>query len=127
MDAIQRREILEPTANPGSAGDYVITLRASIARAEGTAAASVVLRYVPERQILTPANFERYIGEVGRLAWESLEAVAVAILDDVANELVPRWAQVTLRDGGAMGQEIAIEESQPGWRNEDLIYRLPPV
>jgi hypothetical protein len=34
---------------------------------------------------------------------------------------------VTLRDGGAMGQEIAIEESQPGWRNEDLIYRLPPV
>jgi 7-cyano-7-deazaguanine reductase len=90
MDAIQRREILEPTANPGSAGDYVITLRASIARAEGTAAASVVLRYVPERQILTPANFERYIGEVGRLAWESLEAVAVAILDDVANELVPR-------------------------------------
>jgi 7-cyano-7-deazaguanine reductase len=126
MDAIQRRELLKPSANPGGARDYMITLRVGQLhiRPDG---ASVVLRYVPDRLILEPPDFEAYTLEIGKLEWDSVEAVAVAILDDIANQLVPRWAQVTLRAKGPSGHEIAIEESQPGWRNEDLIYRLPPV
>jgi 7-cyano-7-deazaguanine reductase len=126
MDAIRRRELLKPVTNPGGARDYVITLWAErlLLAPAGTTA---VLRYVPDRLILEPANFETYALEIGKITWESLEAVAVAILDDIANELVPRWAQVTLRAKSPNGHEIAIEESQPGWRNEDLIYRLPPV
>ena len=131
MDAIQRREILQPVANPGGGRDYVVTLRERLVLENQGGAMQVTLRYVPDRQLLEPANFTTYLAGLAPIPWETLEAAAVAILDDVANELVPRWAQVTLR-GTAPGEapsshEISLEESQPGWRNDDLLYRLPPV
>ena len=128
MDAIQRRELLRPTANPGSGRDYVITLRGKLLNTRPPLTATVVLRYVPDRQILEPANFESYLEEIAKLEWLSLEAIANAILIDTGNELAARWTQVTLRDElGARNHEIAMEDHQPGWFNEDLLYRLPPV
>jgi 7-cyano-7-deazaguanine reductase len=131
MDAIQRREILQPVVNPGGGRDYVVTLREPLVLEGQGGLMQVTLRYVPDRQLLEPANFTTYLGRLAPVPWDTLEAAAVAILDDIANELVPRWAQVTLR-GTAPGEapsshEISLEESQPGWRNDDLLYRLPPV
>jgi len=131
MDAIQRREILQPVANPGGGRDYVVTLREQLVLEDKGGAMQVTLRYVPDRHLLEPGNFTTYLARLAPIPWDTLEAAAVAILDDVGNELVPRWAQVTLRGGqpGAApsSHEISLEESQPGWRNDDLLYRLPPV
>jgi len=128
MDAIERRDILKPAANPGAARDYVVMLTGE--RVLLGAQVHVILRYVPDRHVLPPATFQSYLDRIGELEWASLEAAAVAILDDMSNELLGRWTQVTLRAPGsdsAGGQEIAIEDHQPGWHNEDLLYRLPPV
>ncbi len=132
MDLIQRREILAPIANPGGGRDYVITLRGILELQAHGGVMAVTLRYVPDRQVLVPDNYRDYLVTIGTLKWETLEATAVAMLDDVSNELLPRWAQVNLRhvdDGNThtAGHDISLEESQPGWRNDDLLYRLPPV
>ncbi|MBT6095246.1 MAG: hypothetical protein HOH04_10210 [Rhodospirillaceae bacterium] len=130
MDLIQRREMLAPIANPGGGRDYVITLGGDIELPDHGGAMAVTLRYVPDRHVLAPNTYGNYLATIGELKWETLEAVAVAILDDVSNELLPRWAQVSLRhvgDGHTERHDICLEECQPGWRNDDLLYRLPPI
>jgi hypothetical protein len=132
MDITARRETLHPISNPGGGRDYVITLRATIGRSrDENNTIDIILRYVPDRMILQPENFREYLDYINSLEWKTLEATAVAILDDIGNELVTRWAQVTLRHANntqtAAEHDIIVEDIQPGWRNDDLLYRLPPV
>lgn len=132
MDPNERRDILQPLANPGSGRDYVVTLRGKLDLNGRQGPLSVIVRYVPDRSVLEPANFDGYLAAIGPQAWETLESIAVAISDDISNQLIPRWSQATLREhdpssGAACGHDICIEEHQPGWHNEDLLYRLPPV
>ena len=67
---------------------------------------------------------------LGGLDWKTLEAVAVAVLDDVNNEVVPRWVQVAVSYENADAGErerhaVLIEDRQPGWDNPSLLARLP--
>jgi NADPH-dependent 7-cyano-7-deazaguanine reductase QueF len=131
MDAIERRDILAPQANPNGSRDYVVILRGERAvSANGPVSATVILRYVPDRFVLPVESFQAYLDRIAGIDWPSLEAAAAAVLDDIANEVLARWSQVTLRvadEDGSGGHEIAMEDHQPGWHNEDLLYRLPPV
>jgi hypothetical protein len=132
MDITARRETLRPIANPGGGRDYVITLRGTLGRSHDAGAICIILRYVPDRIILEPENFSEYLDYIDSLNWETLEAITVAIVDDIGNQLVTRWAQVTLRHTTGNTQtttdhDIIVEDIQPGWRNDDLLYRLPPV
>lgn len=128
MDPCERRELLRTRANPGGGRDYVITLSGTLKPDGMEAALDVVARYVPDRLIVEPADFETYLRTIQSLRWETLEAVAVAVIDDMSDRLVARWVQVTIRGGSQNGRhDIAIEDHQPGWHNEDLLYRLPPV
>ena len=50
----------------------------------------------------------------------------MTMLDDVNNELIPRWAQVELTAGpGDAGDchGVIIEDRQPGWDNPALLAR----
>ena len=66
------------------------------------------------------------------LTWNTLKEVAVAAAKNISNELLTRWAQANLRTGDpendqALTHDVTIEDRQPGWRNDDLLYRLTPI
>jgi hypothetical protein len=82
---------------------------------------------VPDRLILTPQSFARYIDTLQSLPWTHLEELAAAILSDLNNELVARWVQVALfRTDGALetNHHILLEDRQPNWNNAQLLSRL---
>ena len=87
------------------------------------------MRYVPDKLIIDPAAFGRYLGALGTLPWESLEKVAVTILDDINNEVVARWVQVALSapngtHPGVDSHGVMLEDRQPKWDNPALLSRL---
>lgn len=121
MDKIARRSALKasPRLDPkldiisaidGRLGDY-----------------SVWLRYVPDKLILDPDSFASYLKALNGLQWEGMEETVLAILDDVNNEVVARWAQVTLcaqkADAGG-SHSVMAEDRQPKWDNKELLSRL---
>ncbi len=123
MDLLQRRGHLAASPNPDPAKEYVATLEGRMDAGE----IDVTLRYVPDRDILDPASFAAYLDVLGGMAWDSLEETAVTIIDDINNEVVPRWARVviSIKEGGAVGgHSVLLEDRQPKWDNPALISRL---
>ncbi len=129
---IRRRDRLVGARNPGRRHDYVVTLTGRLAVAR--APLRVVLRYVPDRMVLPAGAFAAYIEELGADDWTSIEALAVAMVEDLNSELIPRWLRVSLiaegngadRDGAA-GYRVDVEDRQPNWDNSSLLARLAPA
>ncbi len=84
--------------------------------------------YVPDRLVLTSENLWSYFSEISKADYKSLESLATEILDDVNNEIVPRWVQINISAlGNAESKEcntlvIAIDR-QPDWDNSNLLSR----
>ncbi len=129
MDIQERRALLETDRNPDYKLDYVSSLRGRMT-AHGPDGNSIVgLRYIPDRLILRPAAFARYLDALGSLEWASLEEAAAAVLNDVNNELVARWVQVFISapeqaQAGVDRHEVLLEDRQPNWDNPGLLSRL---
>jgi 7-cyano-7-deazaguanine reductase len=117
-----RRARLRVVANPSSTLDYLNILEGNAHRSD----AQLTLRYVPDKQILAPVSFKDYLAALGSSETESLECLAVAVLEDINNEVVPRWVQIAARRTADSGntQTILIEDRQPKWDNRSLLARL---
>ena len=130
MDMNARRALLATAASPGGSRlDYMVSLGGELAGAADGAPLAVTLRYVPDRLTLDPASFARYLAAVGDAGLGSVEAVGVAVLEDVNNEVVPRWIQVAVAAGGNAGAGpvgVLLEDRQPKWDNPALLSRLRP-
>ncbi len=129
MDILERRNLLATERNPDIKLDYVISVTGHMATHGEVDSSSVSLRYVPDREILDPASFGRYLDALGTLKWESLEEAAAAVLNDVNNELVARWVQVAISapdqvHPGIDRHEVLLEDRQPNWDNAGLLSRL---
>ena len=129
---VARRALLETEPNPGGKQDYLIRLSGRVAGTDGALEASITVRYVPDKRVLTPEGFGRYFGALGLSDWLSLEALAVAMIDDLKNELVARWTQVAAEridtpDGTTAHHAILIEDRQPRWDNPALLARIRDV
>ena len=61
--------------NPGARLDYVVALGGHMRRDADRAPTRVGVRYVPDRLVLEPAAFGRYLGALGSAGWPSLEGV----------------------------------------------------
>lgn len=125
--ALERRRRLAATANPGQRQDYVVRLDGV---APGGASTSVTISYVPDRLVLPATAFEAYLGALDATPWPTCEALALAILADVNNELIPRWVQIRVAAAGSVeggGHTVIIEDRQPGWDNPLILERLPPL
>ena len=123
-----RRGLLLTEANPDSRIDYVITL-GEHTPSPGRGETAVGLRYVPDKLIVDPASLARYLRALSGLTWGSLEALAVTVRDDVNNEVVPRWLQVTVSapEGQRLDlgeHSVMLEDRQPRWDNPALLSRL---
>jgi len=117
-----RRAHLERAPNPAVARDY-LTMLDGMAR---DLRARITVRYIPGKDILTPCSFRRCLDALGDDAKQSPERLAILVLDDFNNEIVPRWVQIRVaRPGdGESNHHVLIEDRQPNWDNPALLARL---
>ncbi|MBT6607847.1 MAG: hypothetical protein HOB37_05200 [Rhodospirillaceae bacterium] len=132
MDVFKRRAVLKGLDTPGGGADYVTGIQGQLTLTGFDHPVSIAIRYVPDRYVVTPESFQAYLETLEALTWNTLEEVAVAAAKDISNELLTRWAQANLRTGDpendqALTHDVTIEDRQPGWRNDDLLYRLTPI
>ena len=127
-DPIARRGPLASRANPNLALDYVVLIDSSARVLDYR----LRLRYVPDKLILDPTSFDQYLSALAGHQLTEPEEIALTVLDDINNQVVPRWVQVTLRQGQASGPDAAsalycmlVEDRQPNWDNPELLSRLP--
>ena len=129
MDRLSRRNVLVSEPNTNMRLDYVVDLGGHIGAAGDGKPTKIGLRYVPDKLVLDPAAFGCYLEFLGNEEWSSLERLAVTILDDVNNEVVARWVQITVSgpDAATPGVDrhgIMLEDRQPKWDNPALLSRL---
>jgi len=130
MDMIDRRALLDVKENPDRKLDYVITFSGELESSPQTH--RIVLRYIPDRQVLDAHGFARYIEAIDKMSWDTPEDLAVTVLSDVNNEIVARWVQVSLsapeqQNSSITTHGVVIEDHQPGWENRSLLGRLERI
>lgn len=111
-----RRARLKTEPNPARKFDYLVGLTHGLD--DGT---RVEVRYVPDKRVLTEGAFADYVTAIGRDGAATIEAAAATLLDDLNNELVPRWIAVSVARGG---HRVLCEDRQPNWDNPSLLDRL---
>ena len=128
-----RRERLETRRNPYPRIDYVVTVDGMINLAgresldDRAYTVSVTVRYVPDKLTVTPDSLTGYLGHLSDGRWGALEDLAAVMLEDINNEVVPRWVLVTLTtraSGLSYGHVVSMEDQQPKWKNPRLMERL---
>ncbi len=124
-----RRCHLLTQANPGTGLDYMVAHGGRF-RVQGLPGrVGLDLSYVPDRLVLAPPALEAYLEAVSAQPWSCLEEVAAAVLEDLNDQLVTRWLQVTLtarpNPGGSHNvHRVMLEDRQPAWDNPALLARL---
>lgn len=127
-DLHARRALLLTAPNPNARLDYAATMAGRVVWARRQA--SVRLRYVPDRAVLDPDAFVQYLDAVSRTPAATLEALAIAVLADINDQLVPRWAEVAVAAVGTTRPDehaVVIADRQPKWDNPALLARLARV
>jgi hypothetical protein len=121
-----RLGLLTQRSNPRIGMDYIVTLDGATG---GDGRCRVRLTYVPDKLLLEAGAFAAYLAAFDEAAAARIETLALAILDDIGNEIVPRWAQVVVSqphgEAGAGLQCVIVEERQPSWDNARILARLP--
>lgn len=136
-DPTPGRMALRVRANPGPRQDYVVRLTATLAPRQTDATVPpvrVTLDYVPDRVVLDPDAFVEYVDGLARTPWDGLEALGLAVLDDINNEVVPRWLRVRVSVGtgsrtaaaaGLRRYGVTLTDRQPSW-TPDPVQGLGP-
>lgn len=130
MGAQERRALLKSRENPDGTLDYITGLQGTLQAFGHGMPTRIKVKYVPDRLIVEPAAFGRYLETLTGIEWGSLEELATTILGDFNNELVARWIRVEAiapeeAYPGVGTHEVTIEDRQPDWDNQALLSRLP--
>lgn len=119
---VARQEAVVTGNNPDPARDIVCHLSADVPKGFFR----VRLRYVPDRLTLSMKAFDNYLTYLSDTP-SSPEELAIVILDDMNNALVPRWVQIVVEgvdNGGAGRQRVLVQDRRPKWDNPALLSRL---
>ncbi|PWC85229.1 hypothetical protein TSH100_16090 [Azospirillum sp. TSH100] len=119
-----RRERLSTRPSPDARHDFLVELNG-----QPLPGVRLTLRLVPDLLVPEPASVVAYLAEFAGFGGTGgsaggLEALAVAILDDLNNELVPRWVEVAVESDVPLPHRVVIEDRQPTWDNPRLLGRL---
>lgn len=120
------RSLLKSVPSPQSSPDYLIVLKGAVTWRRG----NVALSYVPDRLIVTEKSWGDYLCALGNARWDTLEEMALQLLNDVNNEIVPRWLRVrgsVIADISDLSEKVThvvvVDDHQPLWDNFALIKR----
>jgi NADPH-dependent 7-cyano-7-deazaguanine reductase QueF len=112
-----RRGRLETVAGPAPWHDCLSTWNGGLT--DGTA---LTVEYVPDRLVLAPRALAAYLPVLEAGGWPTLEALVTTVLDDINNQLVPRWVRVSgRREAGGVRHAVTVADRQPGWDNPGLL------
>ncbi len=126
MDLRERRLLLSSEPNPDRRLDYVSSLGASINASVTGSVVQFRVSYVPDQLILVPTSLNDYLEKTGALQWPSLEEFAVTVLNDINDELIARWIEVSFTaEADGRHHEVMLEERQPQWQDQGILSRLP--
>ena len=125
MNLTERRAILTSSPNPDKSLDYISVLSGQFSPQPENAVHDVRLRYVPGNYILHPAAWQQYLTTLGTMSWDSMEKLAVTMVGDTNDHLVPRWIEISLTSNRAgTDMQVIIDDREPGWNNENILARL---
>jgi hypothetical protein len=117
---------LKSRNNPRPGLDYVVALDGTMQTGR-----HVKLRYVPDKLLIESSSFIAYLMTLAPVDTMAPETLALAILDDVNNEIVPRWVQIAVviaGDGAGMpAQAVVVEDRQPNWDNPGILGNMPSL
>lgn len=114
---VKLRELLAAAPSPDPRHDYLVGLEGMVGDA------AVKVRYVPDRLTATAESAAGYFAALDTNA--SVEAVALMVLDDFNNELVPRWIEVLVKRDQPLRHWAQVEDQQPGWDNPAALRNRP--
>ena len=123
MDILDRRELLITQPNPDMTIDYIVSLESQINQPKDDII-TFKMSYVPDQHILKKSSLISYFEAVGQETFPSLEVTGVVLLNDICNELVPRWLMITLSQDTNVDyqrHEIQLQDRQPNWNNSQLL------
>jgi len=111
--------------NPRTGLDFVVVLDGPAP----LAGCRVRLRYVPDKLILDRGAFVEYLATLAPPADAAPETLALALLDEINNEIVPRWVQIALSavTDDAPVETVILADRQPNWDNPEILNALPPL
>ena len=113
------RTFLKTTPNPNPKLDYVTELRKQF-----SSTLRVTLTYVPDKLLLRPEAFTAYLDAALPTLAEPYESFAHVFLEDVNNEVVPRWLRIEIISETIPTRHIVLIDSQPKWNNAPLLASL---
>lgn len=116
---MHRRDLLTTAPTPDARHDYLVELAG-----EPVSGTRLTVRYVPDRVVVESGGFAEYLSTLAPLAGGGPETLALAVLDDLNNELVPRWAEVTIERAAPQLHRVVVEDRQPNWDNPHLFARM---
>lgn len=126
-----RRALLKSLPSPATGHDYLVDLHIILRLQTRPNALDLRIRYVPDRDLLDQHHTADYWRHLEAYQWPSLPELALSVLEDLNNEIIPRWLQVQLRDptlqDRCQDQMITVEDKQPGWHNQRLMDRIGRV
>ncbi|MCH9853324.1 MAG: hypothetical protein K0U45_07455 [Alphaproteobacteria bacterium] len=76
------------------------------------------ISYIPHKLLLEYQSLDEWLGHYQTYD-APLEHLAMQLVDDINNEIVPYWISVELDDG--TGYRILAEDCQPNWRGKTII------
>lgn len=91
-------------SNPDNRKDWVITFKID-------APAEITLRFVPDKLIAEHQSLRDNILGLINQQWETPEKLSLAIVEQVNNELIPKWLEVTYHKDGI---SVKVEDQQLG-------------
>lgn len=129
MEIQDRRNLLATNLSPKTNHEIVVELEKLIFFEEDKSLACIRIMYVPDRLILPHQSLQTYLDAISKVPVNSLEELAVAMLDDFINEVLPRWVQINIsvQDKNAIDRvsgRITVTDRQPGWENSNLLSRI---
>ena len=113
------RTFLKTTPNPNPKLDYITELRKQVA-----STSCVTLTYVPDKLLLRPEAFTAYLDAAMPTLAEPYESFAHVFLEDVNNEVVPRWLRIEVISEKGPPRRIVLIDRQPKWNNAPLLASL---
>lgn len=118
----ERRALLQTVSNSTQPSDFLVLLEAPCC--EGRV--QILIQYVPDRLILPARILRPYLAALPQGQCDQLEKLALTILEDVNNELVPRWVQIVASEeiSEQGDHRVLVEDRQPNWENRTLLARV---
>ncbi len=113
------RAFLKTTSNPNPKLDYLTELRKQL-----SSTLRVTLTYVPDKLLLRPEAFNGYLEAALPTIAEPYESFAHVFLEDLNNEVVPRWLRIEIASETVPTRRIVLIDNQPKWSNEPLLASL---